>query len=29
MDQATLKRVLKLKDTDLLLMNNPVGYPKK
>jgi len=29
MDQATLKKVLKLKDTDLLLMNNPVGYPKK
>ena len=29
MDQTTLKRVLKLKDTDLLLMNNPVGYPKK
>jgi SagB-type dehydrogenase family enzyme len=29
MDKATLKRVLKLKDTDLLLMNNPVGYPKK
>jgi SagB-type dehydrogenase family enzyme len=29
MDQATLKRILKLKDTDLLLMNNPVGYPKK
>jgi SagB-type dehydrogenase family enzyme len=29
MNKATLKRVLKLKDTDLLLMNNPVGYPKK
>ncbi|MDR3652750.1 MAG: nitroreductase family protein [Paludibacter sp.] len=29
MDQVTLKRVLKLKNTDLLLMNNPVGYPKK
>lgn len=28
MDHATLKRVLKLKDTQLLLMNNPVGYPK-
>ena len=29
MDQTTLKTVLKLKDTHLLLMNNPVGYPKK
>jgi len=29
MDQVALKKVLKLKDTDLLLMNNPVGYPKK
>lgn len=29
MDKETLTRVLKLKDTDLLLMNNPVGYPKK
>jgi SagB-type dehydrogenase family enzyme len=29
MDHGTLKKVLKLKDTDLLLMNNPVGYPKK
>jgi SagB-type dehydrogenase family enzyme len=29
MDQTILKRILKLKDTDLLLMNNPVGYPKK
>lgn len=29
MDQAKLKTVLKLKDTDLQLMNNPVGYPKK
>ncbi|WP_321332279.1 SagB/ThcOx family dehydrogenase [uncultured Bacteroides sp.] len=29
MDKNTLKKVLKLKDTDLLLMNNPVGYPKK
>lgn len=27
MDQVALKKVLKLKDTDLLLMNNPVGYP--
>ncbi len=29
MDQEGLKKVLKLKDTHLLLMNNPVGYPKK
>lgn len=29
MDHETLKKVLKLKDTDLLLMNNPVGYPAK
>ena len=29
MDQATLKIALKLKDNHLLLMNNPVGYPKK
>ena len=29
MDQATLKSALKLKDNHLLLMNNPVGYPKK
>lgn len=29
MDHAVLKNVLKLKDTQLLLMNNPVGYPKK
>lgn len=29
MNHETLKKVLKLKDTDLLLMNNPVGYPKK
>ena len=29
MDQATLKKVLKLSDTHLLLMNNPIGYPKK
>lgn len=29
MDQATLRKVLKLTDTQLLLMNNPVGYPKK
>jgi SagB-type dehydrogenase family enzyme len=29
MDQEALKKALKLKDTQLLLMNNPVGYPKK
>ena len=29
MDMATLKSVLKLTDHHLLLMNNPVGYPKK
>ena len=29
MDAATLKNVLKLTDMHLLLMNNPVGYPKK
>ena len=29
MDHATLKNVLKLTDTHILLMNNPVGYPKK
>ena len=29
MDQAALKTALKLKDNHLLLMNNPVGYPKK
>ena len=28
MDQAELRRVLKLSDTQLPLMNNPVGYPK-
>jgi len=28
MDHATLKTALKLTDTHLLLMNNPVGYPK-
>jgi len=27
MDHATLKTALNLKDTHLLLMNNPVGYP--
>jgi SagB-type dehydrogenase family enzyme len=29
MDQEALKKALKLKSTQLLLMNNPVGYPKK
>ncbi|MDR2918068.1 MAG: SagB/ThcOx family dehydrogenase [Tannerella sp.] len=29
MDKAKLKEVLKLDDTQLPLMNNPVGYPKK
>ena len=29
MDQATLRNVLKLTDKHILLMNNPVGYPKK
>jgi len=29
MDQATLKTALKLADNHLLLINNPVGYPKK
>jgi SagB-type dehydrogenase family enzyme len=29
MDYATLKNVLKLTDSHLLLMNNPVGYPKR
>ncbi len=29
MDHTALKVALKLKDTDLLLMNNPIGYPKK
>ena len=29
MDQATLRTVLKLTDQHLLLLNNPVGYPKK
>jgi len=28
MDKETLTKVLKLKDTHLILMNNPVGYPK-
>ena len=29
MDQAALKKLLKLTDSQLPLMNNPVGYPKK
>ncbi|MDR1499562.1 MAG: SagB/ThcOx family dehydrogenase [Tannerellaceae bacterium] len=29
MDKDALKKALKLKDSQLLLMNNPVGYPKK
>jgi SagB-type dehydrogenase family enzyme len=29
MNKETLKTVLKLTDNHLLLMNNPVGYPKK
>ncbi len=29
MDKAALKNILKLTDTQLLLMNNPVGYPAK
>jgi SagB-type dehydrogenase family enzyme len=29
MNHDALKTVLKLKDTQLLLINNPVGYPKK
>lgn len=29
MDLAALKRILKLKDNQLPIMNNPVGYPKK
>lgn len=28
MDQKALKEILKLSDNQLLLMNNPVGYPK-
>lgn len=28
MDQETLRKALKLKDSQLLLMNNPVGYPR-
>jgi SagB-type dehydrogenase family enzyme len=29
MDQATLRTALKLSDNHLMLINNPVGYPKK
>lgn len=29
MDQKALKQILKLSDSQLPLMNNPVGYPKK
>lgn len=29
MDQTALKRILKLTDNQLPIMNNPVGYPKK
>ena len=29
MDQAELKKALKLSDTQLLILNNPVGYPKQ
>jgi SagB-type dehydrogenase family enzyme len=29
MDQAELRRVLKLSETQLPLMNNPIGYPKQ
>lgn len=29
MDQAALKRILKLTDNQLPIMNNPVGYPQK
>ena len=29
MDQAALKRILKLTDNQLPIMNNPVGYPRK
>ena len=28
MDQAALKKILKLSDSQVLMMNNPVGYPK-
>ena len=29
MDQTGLRKVLQLKDTQLPIMNNPIGYPKK
>jgi nitroreductase len=29
MDQDELKKALKLSDTQYLMLNNPVGYPKK
>ena len=29
MDQNELKKALKLSDTQVLMLNNPVGYPKK
>jgi len=29
MDKAELQKVLKLSDTQLLILNNPVGYPKQ
>ena len=29
MDQAALKRILKLTDSQLPIMNNPVGYPRE
>jgi len=29
MNQAELKIALKLSDTQALMLNNPVGYPKK
>lgn len=29
MDEAGVRRILKLTDTQLPLMNNPIGYPKK
>jgi nitroreductase len=29
MNQAELRKVLKLKDSQYMAMNNPVGYPKK
>jgi nitroreductase len=29
MNQAELRKILKLKDTQLPIMNNPTGYPQK